>query len=915
MTWVDTELWKRLSPLLDELLELDAPARQARVDAMRAQDGVLADELQALLDEGAQADAENFLSGDALGAAALPSLEGTRVGPYAIDTLLGQGGSGSVWRAHRADGRYHGQVAIKLLHLSLLGRAGTLRFEREGAILARLAHPNIARLLDAGVTSAGQPYLVLDLVDGERIDRWCDARRLGVERRLALFDDVLAAVAHAHSHLVVHRDLKPTNILVGADGRVKLLDFGIAKLLEEGAEGATVTAATQRALTPQYAAPEQLQGAPVTTATDIYALGVLLYQLLAGRHPTGGGDTTSSAALIRATLDSDPVPLGNAVTASGSRPAGELAAVAAARGTTPARLRKELRGDLENIVARMLRKAPAQRYQTVAELADDLHRYSTFQPVSARPDSRAYRFGKFVHRHRSMVAAGLLVALSAAAGLASTVTQARRAEAAAQQARLERDNARKQLAFSQASGEFITFLLEEGSDKPFTTQDLLARAEPVLARQFADDPAQRAHLQLILSSLYGQATFQEKADAVLARAEADARLARDDTLLARVECHRAYRQAIGGGRSEQAGPLFERGIGRLRGSSDPDRAALAECLQSRSEVMTVRGDAPAALADAQAALELLATLQVPQRTMAIMTRGTLAKAKGNLGRSAEAAADFQRAIDEMQSIGRGSTDHAASLYNNLGVLLSRSGQTLSAVDSLRRAIEIQRGVGQVAPQVEGNYANRLIELGRTREAIPLIERVMAEGKARGDRRVAPSVLVQGARAWCVEQDLARCAELLAWARAELTAMLPAGHSTFGTLEVGDAQLALARGDLPRARAALRRAVAIFDAAKDRNRQIIRALGLLARTEQQLGDLDAAERHAAQAVAQARAALAGFAHSEWLGSALVAQGLVQRARGDATGAQATWRVALDELRATVGDAAPSVHEARRLLAGV
>jgi serine/threonine-protein kinase len=804
-------------------------------------------------------------------------------------------------------------VAIKLLHMSLLGRAGALRFEREGAILGRLMHPHIARLLDAGVTPSGQPYLVLDLVEGERIDRYCDAHRLDVARRLALFDDVLSAVAHAHSHLIVHRDIKPTNILVGADGRVKLLDFGIAKLLEEGTEGVTVTAASQRAMTPQYASPEQLRGAPVTTATDIYALGVLLYQVLAGRHPTCG-DTMSSADMMRTTLDSDPVPLGCAVTASATRPEKAVAAVAYARGTTPARLRKELRGDLENIVARMLRKAPAQRYQTVATLADDLHRYAACLPVSARADSHAYRCAKFVHRHRSMVAAGVLVGLSTAAGLAATITQARRAEAAALQARHERDNARKQLAFSQASGEFITFLLQEGSDKPFTTQDLLARAEPVLERQFAGDPAQRAHLQLMMSSLYGQATFQKKAETILLRAQADALLARDDVLLARVECHLGYRHAVGGGELDQAARLFDTGIARLRASPDADGAALAECLQSRSEVSTVRGDAPAALADAQAALDTLATLEVPQRTMAIMTRGTLAKAKGNLGRSAEAAADFQRAIDEMHAMGRGNTDHAVALYNNLGVLLSRSGQTLAAVDNLRRAMEVSRGLGQVAPQIEGNYANRLIELGRVREAIPLMERVIAEGKARGDRRVAPTLLVQGARAWCIEHDVARCAELLAFARTELTKMMPAGHSVFGSLELGEAQLALARGDLPNARSALLRAVALFEVARDRNRLGIRALSLLARTEQQLGELDAAERHAAQAVAQAREALGGFAHSEWLGSALAAQGLVRHARGDAPGARAAWRDALGELQACVGEGAPATDEVLRLLAG-
>jgi eukaryotic-like serine/threonine-protein kinase len=493
--------WAQLNPLLEDLLDLSASQRDARLAELRAHDATLASELMSLLRSADRLAASDFLAGDVLGAnAPLPTLVGQQIGAYVIEAPLGQGGTGSVWRARRADGRHDGAVAIKLLHLSLVGRSGAVRFEREGVILARLTHPNIAHLLDAGVTPAGQPFLVLELVEGQRIDEHCDARRLTIEQRLALFDDVLSAVAQAHSHLVIHRDIKPNNILVTTEGRVKLLDFGIAKLLQEGAEGSSITAQGQRALTPEYASPEQVRGAPVTTATDVYALGVLLYQLLAGRHPTAFA-ASSEAEVIRATLDAEPPRMTSALTVDN---------VAAYRNTTLSRLRRQLHGDLENIVARALCKEPSQRYQTVAALADDLRHYRACEPVLARADSMAYRIAKFVRRRRGPVAAALLVMLAVTAGLVGTLTQAQRAEAQALRAEHERDNALRTLGYAQSEAEFIGFLLDDSLDKPVTRADLLARAEPLLEKLVPDDPAQRAHLRLIIANLFARAASREE---------------------------------------------------------------------------------------------------------------------------------------------------------------------------------------------------------------------------------------------------------------------------------------------------------------------------------------------------------------------------------------------------------------------
>ena len=297
---------------------------------------------------------------------------------------------GSVWLAERCDGRFEGRAAVKLLNIAVMGRAGEERFRREGNILARLTHPNIARLIDAGVSPTGQPYLVLEHVDGQTIDRYCDEHALGVEARLRLFLDVLEAVAHAHANLIVHRDIKPANVLVSVDGQVKLLDFGIAKLLEDdeapsdGTRSADTAPLTRDgwAATPQYAAPEQVAGGVVTTATDVYALGVLLYVLLTGTHPAGAA-AHSPATLMHAIVEVEPRRLSDAVGQPESPEA--LASHAARCGTTPARLRRMLRGDLDTIVAKALKKNAAERYASVTALADDIRRFLRHEPISARP--------------------------------------------------------------------------------------------------------------------------------------------------------------------------------------------------------------------------------------------------------------------------------------------------------------------------------------------------------------------------------------------------------------------------------------------------------------------------------------------------------------------------------------------------
>ena len=417
---VGKETWGRLSPLLDELLDLPDDDRDARLAALRAQDPTIAQAVSAMLEHLPAIERGEFMP-----SAALPKpggLAGQTIGPYTLVREIGHGGMGTVWLARRTDGRYEGEVAIKFLRSGLFGHGDAARFQREGSILARLSHPNIARLLDAGVMADGaQPYLVLEYIDGEPIDEYCHRTALAVEGRLSLMLDVLAAVAQAHNRLILHRDLKPTNILVNKAGEVKLLDFGIAKLLDDASAGQTaLTAHAGNAFTPEFAAPEQVQAGDVTTATDVYALGVLMYILLGGDHPTAA-PTGAPLDRMRSVIETVPKRLSEAVLRRGG-PTTRWSAESR-------RLSNEVRGDIETIVAKALKKSPSERYANAGAMADDIRRYLNHEPITARPDSRLYRAMKFVQRHHTGVAATTAAIAALGVGIGVALWQAREAQA------------------------------------------------------------------------------------------------------------------------------------------------------------------------------------------------------------------------------------------------------------------------------------------------------------------------------------------------------------------------------------------------------------------------------------------------------------------------------------------------------
>ena len=343
MTAITRSSWQIIGPLIDRVLDLPPGERSRWIDALSRQSPTIASEISAFLAEEALADRSGFL-----GETPHASLEGMEIGAYRLERPLGHGGMGTVWLARRGDGRGDNRAAVKFLSPTLVTAKGEERFRREGSMLARLSHPGIARLIEAGVSTAGQPYLVLEYVEGKPIDVFVEERQLSLARRIALFRQVLAAVGHAHANQVLHRDLKPSNILVTGDGEAKLLDFGIAKLLDTGGVSKrSLTVTGKPILTPQYAAPEQIREHDLTVATDVYALGVLLYLLVSGRHPTSDEAATPMQCMV-AILSKEPAPL--------------------------------LLGELDTILAIALRKEPATRYQSVAEFGEGLDRFLESQP-------------------------------------------------------------------------------------------------------------------------------------------------------------------------------------------------------------------------------------------------------------------------------------------------------------------------------------------------------------------------------------------------------------------------------------------------------------------------------------------------------------------------------------------------------
>ena len=702
---MDLDAWRAVSPWLDEALELAPSEREAWLKALEPEQPDVVAALRVLLAGSEEPGFSGFLGASA-------GLVGRRLGAYVVERELGQGGMGSVWLARRDDGRFEGRVAIKLPNLARLTQIGTARFAREGSLLARLSHPHIARLLDAGLED-GQPYLVLEYVEGVPIDHWCDAHGLGVSERIRLFLDVVDAVAHAHVNLVLHRDLKPSNILVDAEGRVKLLDFGVAKLVEDAEQPALATELTREAgrlFTPAYAAPEQRLGEPVTTATDVFAMGVLLYVLLTGRHPfDAAGDA----------LTTDALPLSTGAMRTSPE-------AAAARATTPPRLARELRGDLENIVGKALKTAPRERYPTAAALGDDLRRHQQCLPVSARGDSPGYRTAKFVRRHRLAVGAASTTALILIAGIAGTTWQAIEAQRQREAALLEARRA-------DQSRLFMRLMVSEvgGGSKPLTGTDILDRGTVLLRDQAERDPRFVADELIQLAGLYTSLQETGRARELLGEAEQRAREIGEADVLARALCETADADLALGHREDA-----ERRLAEARSLVDRGRVptkVVTECLSTEANALDAAGDSRGAITRAQQAIELLVAGRLEHHPLrsALLTR--LSKYHDDLGERRQAFEFNQQAARAMVLDGTAGTVNGLVTGINYAADLSAFGEFRAAVDAAAEVVARASARGEVPVNFAANYGALLGAVGRFDEAHAVLDDVIVRAAAAGNR--------------------------------------------------------------------------------------------------------------------------------------------------------------------------------------
>ncbi len=663
---VDASDLKRLSALLDTALELAPGAEEAWLASLPATDQPLLPALRRMLASHAKRETADFMQRSPMlalapadDAPASPFAAGDTVGPYRLLRELGAGGMGEVWLAERADGGLKRQVALKLPTLGVRRAVLVQRFERERDILAGLEHPAIARLYDAGFADDGQPYLALEFVEGQPIDIWCRERALPVRERVKLLAQVGEAVAFAHSRLVLHRDLKPSNILVNADGHVRLLDFGIAKLMEgERTSETELTQQAGRALTLDYASPEQIRGEPIGTSSDVYSLGVVAYELLAGSRPYRL--KRGRAAELEGAIAAIDAPLASATAAD------------------PA-ARQALKGDLDAILNKALKKHPGERYATVDAMVGDLERYLRGDRVVARPDTIGYRASRFVRRHRvpigavAVVAAAFALAIGIGAtavvilallvGLGAAVWQGRAAARS-------RDRAYAMADRAEAVSEFLNLLLTQAArgGMALTPRQLLERSEQLVLREMRNNPEHRAAvLAMIGTSLQtlGNATDAER---LLARALDAARIAGDPSFVDTIAAQHALSVGFGG-RIEAAKATLEAIADRA--SAGPDQRAEANHYLALLAVNG--GEADAALRRATEALRWLrASRRASPRFEASML-ASLAGACSLNGRMVEADRHFEAALSRLAAQGQEHSPSAIAWMNNWAVVSERAG--------------------------------------------------------------------------------------------------------------------------------------------------------------------------------------------------------------------------------------------------
>lgn len=877
MSTEEQQRWQEINRYLDEALDLEASARNAWLDELDRRAPHVAKSVRSMLAERDRIGDDPLLADERI-AVARVGLAGRQLGAYTLECVIGRGGMGTVWRAHRSDGRFEGRVAIKLLNASLLGRPAEQRFVREGSVLAKLRHPNIAHLIDAGVAPTGQPYLILEYVEGERIDEYVARHDLDIRARLKLFVEVLAAVAHAHSHLVVHRDIKPSNILVTTDGVVKLLDFGVAALL---GSDPSVTREMDAGLTPGYAAPEQILKNPVTTATDVYALGLVLSLLLTRKHPLQP-EGKSPLEIANEALSSEP-PLP-------SQLVDEQA------------LARLLKGDLDTIVAQALKIEPSERYQTAEALAQDVKNYLSSQPISARADSWRYRARKFVRRHKGPVAAAVVIAVTLAAATILTTVQMLEAQR-------QRDTALFQSRRAEFQARFAYQIMTEvgSEDRPITIRELMAKGMEVLEKNYKDDPRFVIGMLVNISGRYMDLGDTQGEYSALTKAEELARKLGDPERIAYVQCNTVETE-VALGRTDRARERLRDGLANLALLEEISFDRRSECETAQVRLLWAEGRLPEAIVAAE---KLAAHMEAIHYTDDLLY-GTLISMLDVMlaseGRRAEARVWNQKRIDRFQATGDDSgMGMLAALHNQAGHLYA-GGEALAAFELQAKVVnQVARQEGEenvpfayglrfgflmvrvhetedgldwldraiaYAMKTEGGPTNIAGLLARARANVFLkkVDRALADVQAAerlaksdpdGNRlwlRLASTIR---ADAYLASADARRALQSIDEVLADIGYPSTRVADQLSSMVITKARAHLALGDARTALAVAKDALALATAESpyaERSATVGAALYTLAEVQREIGDPEAA-RDSARRAATALAAGLGPDHSE------------------------------------------------------
>lgn len=882
----------RLPELFAELLEAGTAERERRLAVLRDKEPELARAVENLL--AAATAGERRLASPAWRPARENGPESEpappeRVGAFRVVREIGRGGMGRVFLAEQESESFCRKVALKLLDRPRADAATIRRFEKELRILASLEHPGIARFLDGGRDAAGTWYLALEYVEGEDLLTFAERSSLDPRRRVALFLQVLAAVDFAHRRLVVHRDLKPGNVLVGADGKARLLDFGISKVIDPETPDATRTALA--ALTPAYASPEQLRGERTTVGSDIYSLGVMLYELLAGSRPFAG---ETSPALSLAEREREPRPPS---TAARQSRAGERA---------PREGWRELSGDLDAIILKALRSEVEDRYPSAAAFADDLERWLDGRPVEARRGGRRYRAAKFLGRNRVPATFAALAVVALVGGTLAALLQAR---ASAR----ERDRALEDLRRAEITNDFSAFLLSEATPagKALSKTELMKRGEQVIDRRFAGDPELQAHMLLILSERYYESFEFEGWRRSIERAFALSRDLPDVRLRCLAACGMA-RAVAEKGEAERADTLLAEAFADLDEQPDSEKE-LAYCRLAEAELAYQRGDIPRSIRSAESALALeRARSGPPGRALEILN--SLAIHYAAAGRFIESDRKYEELFSLFESQGREHTQPAAISRNNWAVAMQSAGQLLRSVEESERAVALARELDSergAPPNALWTFGSSLSIVGRHVEAVVAVDEAVAKSRPAGSPSqlfwalgTAGRVHAEAGRSEEAEALLDELDELVV-AQPSFPAWQVAARDRYRAIA------ALELHDSGRAATLARGARDSLVAAGRPPRDLLPVLLVLARAENDRGAFEVGFVAAERALGLAGERLGDYTHSREIGVANLELARSRAGKGESAAARQAIDAALANLLPSVGENGPEYRRAAEL----